>query len=48
MKKILILMLAAVIGITAVEAQPTKKQLKAIKSEIASWQAEGWKAAQGV
>ena len=47
MKKILILMLAAVIGITAVEAQPTKKQLKAIKSEIASWQAEGWKAAPG-
>ena len=47
MKKILILMLAAVIGITAVEAQPTKKQLKAIKSEIATWQAEGWKVAPG-
>lgn len=40
-------MLAAVIGITAVEAQPTKKQLKAIKSEIADWQSEGWTVAPG-
>lgn len=47
MKKILVLMLAAVIGITAVEAQPTKKELKAIKSEISAWQQEGWKVAPG-
>lgn len=40
-------MLAAVIGITAVEAQPTKKELKAIKSELAAWQSEGWKVAPG-
>ena len=47
MKKIIVMMLAVLVGITAVEAQPTKKQLKAIKSEMATWQSEGWKVAPG-
>ena len=47
MKKILVVLLAAIVGISAVNAQPTKKQLKAVKAEVASWEAEGWKAAPG-
>ena len=41
------MMLALMVGITAVDAQPTKKQIKAIKGEIAQWQSEGWKIAPG-
>lgn len=47
MKKILVVLLAAIVGISAVNAQPTKKQLKAVKSEVAAWTAEGWKVAPG-
>ena len=52
MKKILILLLAAVVGISAVEAQQlTKRQLKAqqkeLKKEVAGYVAEGWKVNPG-
>ncbi|MBE6192704.1 MAG: hypothetical protein E7139_02085 [Rikenellaceae bacterium] len=47
MKKILVVLLAAIVGISAVNAQPTKKQLKAVKAEVATWNAEGWKSAPG-
>ena len=47
MKKILVVLLAAIVGISAVNAQPTKKQLKAVKAEVASWEAEGCQAAPG-
>ena len=52
MKKILILLLAAVVGTSAVEAQQlTKRQLKAqqkeLKKEVAGYVAEGWKVNPG-
>ena len=52
MKKILILLLAAVVGISAVEAQQlTKRQLKTqqkeLKKEVAGYVAEGWKVNPG-
>ena len=52
MKKFLVLMLAAVISITAVEAQQlSKKELKArekaLQQEIAGYQAQGWTVAPG-
>lgn len=47
MKKILVVLLAAIVGISAVNAQPTKKQLKAVKAEVAAWTADGWKVAPG-
>ena len=52
MKKILILLLAAVVSISAVEAQQlTKRQLKAqqkeLKKEVAGYVAEGWKVNPG-
>ena len=52
MKKILILLLAAVVSITAVEAQQLSKrelkaQKKALQKEVAGYVAEGWKVLPG-
>ena len=52
MKKLLIIVLAAVIGMTAVEAQQLSKrdlkaQKKALQQEIANYQAQGWTVAPG-
>ena len=52
MKKILILLLTALVSITAVEAQQLSKrelkaQKKALQKEVAAYQAEGWTVAPG-
>ena len=52
MKKILILLLAAVVGISAVEAQQLSKreikaQKKELQKEVAGYVAEGWKVNPG-
>lgn len=52
MKKILILLLAAVVSISAVEAQQLSKrelkaQKKALQKEVAGYVAEGWKVLPG-